>query len=250
MSASPVTVRYKEGLLHGFLVLSTLEGQAIADGDLTQIAHGDVITSRLVYHFKDRSLQDETTVFSQRRDFRLISYRLVQKGPAFQHPLEMSVATSTGEVTVRYTDNGTEKVETERLKMPPDLANGLVLTLLKNLAPDAPPLKVSMLVATPKPRMVKVAITAQGSEPFTLGASGRKATHYVLKVDIGGIAGLIAPLLGKQPPDSHVWILGGEAPAFVKSEVLSYFGGPMWRTELTAPTWPRSAQSKEESAKP
>ena len=246
LSASPVTVRYKEGLLHGFLVLSTLEGQAIADGDLTQLVHGDQITSRLVYHFRDGSLQDESTVFSQRREFRLISYHLVQKGPAFQHPLEMSAATSTGEVTVRYTDDGKEKAETERLKMPPDLANGLVPTLLKNLASDAPPLEVSLLVATPKPRLVKVAITAQGSEPFTLGASGHKATHYVLKVDIGGLAGLIAPLLGKQPPDSHVWILGGEAPAFVKSEVLSYLGGPVWRTELTAPTWPRT-EPKERS---
>ena len=32
------------------------------------------------------------------------------------------------------------------------------------------------------------------------------ATHYVLKVEIGGLAGVVAPLVGKQPPDSHVWI--------------------------------------------
>ena len=57
----------------------------------------------------------------------------------------------------------------------------------------------------------------------------RKATHYILKVDIGGIAGVVAPLVGKQPPDSHVWILGGEAPAFVRSEQPLYNGGPVWR---------------------
>jgi hypothetical protein len=56
---------------------------------------------------------------------------------------------------------------------------------------------------------------------------------------------LVASWVGKQPPDSHVWILGGEAPAFVKSETLSYMGGPMWRTELVAPTWPRT---KDEDA--
>lgn len=43
------------------------------------------------------------------------------------------------------------------------------------------------------------------------------------------------------PPDSHVWILGGEAPAFVKSEQPLYFGGPVWRIELASPSWPRGA---------
>src|SRR5207253_10971097 len=28
----------------------------------------------------------------------------------------------------------------------------------------------------------------------------------------GGVAGLIARLLGKQPPDTHVWVLTGDAP--------------------------------------
>ena len=57
------------------------------------------------------------------------------------------------------------------------------------------------------------------------------------KVDIGGLSGLLAPLLGKQPPDSHVWILGGEAPAFVKAEQPLYLGGPVWRIELVSPVW-------------
>jgi hypothetical protein len=66
----------------------------------------------------------------------------------------------------------------------------------------------------------------------------RQATHYVVKVDIGGLSGLLAPLLGKQPPDGHVWILGGDAPAFVKSEQQLYFGGPVWRIELVSPVFP------------
>jgi hypothetical protein len=86
---------------------------------------------------------------------------------------------------------------------------------------------------------VKPAVTAVGEERFSTGATSRTATHYVLKVEIGGVSGLLAPLLGKQPPDSHVWILGGEAPAFVKSEQPLYFGGPVWRIELVSPSWPR-----------
>ncbi len=240
MSAAPVAVRHAEGLVHGFLVLRTLAGDTLADGDLIQVARGDRITSRLVFHFKDGSVHDETVVYSQRRNFRLLTDHLVQKGPAFQHPMEVSIDGPTGQVTVRSSDDdGKEKVVTERLNLPPDVANGLVLTLLKNVQSDASQLTVSMVAATPKPRLVKLAITAQGEEPFSVGGSSRKATHYVVKVEIGGAAGLVAPLLGKQPPDTHIWILGGEAPAFVKSEGPLFFGGPIWRIELVSPVWPR-----------
>ena len=204
-SASPVAVRYREGLLHGFLVLSTLDGTPIAEGDLIQVPEGNRITSRLIFHFKDGSQSEETTIFSQRGYFRLISYHLVQKGPAFQHPTEISIMPSKGEVTVNYTDDdGKEKTANERLKLPPDLANGLVLTLLKNLGSDPPPLEVSMVVAAPKPRLVKLAIGSPGKDPFSLVGAGREALHFVIKVESGGIAGLLAPWLGKQPPDSHI----------------------------------------------
>ena len=96
-----------------------------------------------------------------------------------------------------------------------------------------------LVAATPKPRLVKLAITPQGEESFSIGGSNQRATHYVVKVEIGGVTGLLAPLLGKQPPDARVWILGGEAPAFLKSEGPLYLGGPVWQIELTSPVWPR-----------
>ena len=86
---------------------------------------------------------------------------------------------------------------------------------------------------------MKLAIAGAGEEPFSTGGATRKAMHYVLKVDIGGIKGFIAPLIGKQPPDSHVWILNGDAPAFVKSEQQLYNEGPVWRIELVSPVWPK-----------
>ena len=243
--ASNVPVLYKEGLTHGFLVLSTLDGKQIAVGDLTEVARGNKVTTRLVFRFSDGSLQDETTVFSQRQNFHLITYHLVQKGPAFPHPTEVSIVTSTGQVTVQYTnDKGEEKTESERLKLPPELANGLVLTVLKNLGPEDQPPQLSMVVAAPKPRVVKLAISAQEKDPFTIAGSRREALHYVIKIEIGGLAGLVAPLLGKQPPDAHLWIIGGEAPTFVKSEALSFLGGPVWRMELASPVWPKSEQAE------
>ncbi len=234
--AEPVAVRHAEGIVHGFLGLRTLDGKTVADGDLIQHAQGDRVTTRLVYRFRDGSFREETAVFSQRQTFRLIRSRLVQNGPAFS-PLEMDIDCATGQVNVRYTDDGgASKVESEKMELPADLANGMVLTLLKNVT-GAPPRELSMVVPTPKPRLVKLEVSVSGEEPFSIGASRRKATHYVVKVNIGGLAGLIAPLVGKQPADSHVWILGGEAPAFVKSEGPMFLGGPIWRTELVTPTF-------------
>ena len=238
LRAEPVAVRYPEGLLHGFLTLRTLDGRTIADGDLSQVASGAQVTSRLTFHFRDGSLYDETAVFTQRDQFRLVSYRLVQKGKSFPRPLEMSIDGGSGQVQVRYTDDeGETKTESERMELPPDLANGLIQTLLKNVRGQA--VSFSYLAATPKPRLVKLEITAGPPARFSTGQRGRTATHYVMKVEIGGLSGLLAPLVGKQPPDSHVWILGGDAPAFVKAEQAFYVGGPIWRVELASPTWPR-----------
>jgi hypothetical protein len=159
--------------------------------------------------------------------------------------MEVSIESSTGQCTVQYTDgDGKEKTESERLKLPPDLSNGLVLTVLKNLPPDSPPVELSMVVPTPKPRLVKLKISTPGKDPFYLAGVQREAQHYVIKVEIGGIAGLVAPLLGKQPPDGHIWIEGGESPTFVKSESISFLGGPVWRIELVAPVWPKAATTE------
>ena len=239
VSAEPVAVRHVEGLVHGFLVLRTLEGVVLASGDLMQSADGDRVTIRLVFRFHDGSIHDETTVFSQRGHFRLVTDHLVQKGPAFPQPMEMTIDAASGQATVRYGgERGEEHVAGEHLDLPPDVANGMVPTLLKNILPNTSP-TVSLVVATPAPRLVKLAISAAGTDPFLIDGSAREATHYVVKIEIGGVAGVVAPLLGKQPPDIHVWVLGGETPAFVKSEGPLYVGGPSWRIELTSPVWPR-----------
>jgi len=243
VSSEVVPVRYREGLLHGFLVLSTIEGDILAHGDLTQVATGDRVTLRLVFHFKDGSLHDEATIYSERSSFRLLKYHLIQKGPAFKRSMDFSLDGSTGKATVRYTDDdGKQKNADEQLKVPPDVANGITITLLKNISPNSTQTTFSYVAPTPKPRLIKLVITPEGEDPFSFAGSTRKATHFVVKVDIGGVAGVVAPLIGKQPSDTHVWILGGEAPAFVKSEGALYLGGPIWRIELASPVWPKTPQ--------
>jgi hypothetical protein len=239
LSAEPVTVRHVEGIVHGFLVLRSSDGTVIANGDLIQLARGNRVTSRLVFHFADGSVNDETAVFSQQQQFRLVSDHLIQKGPSFPRPIDMTIDAASGQVTVRFVnEHGESKVEAERLRLPADVANGMILTLLKNVPADAAPTTVSFVAATPKPRLVKLVMTPVGQDPFSTASEGRAAAHYSVHVDIGGMSGLLAPLLGKQPPDSHVWVLGGDAPAFVRAQQPLYLGGPLWEIDLVAPAFP------------
>jgi hypothetical protein len=238
LQAEPVAVRHPEGVVRGFLVLRAPDSSILANGDLVQFVRGGRVTSRLLFHFRDGSLQDETAVYMENGRFRLVSDHLIQRGPSFPHPMEVSIDAASGRVTVRHREDGKEQVIEEQMELPSDLANGLTLTLLKNIAPDVTSTTVSMVAATPRPRLVKLVITRGAEEPFSVGHASYKATRFNIKVEIGGLAGLIAPLLGKQPKDASVWILGGDAPGFVKSESQLYEGGPLWSIELAAPDSP------------
>ena len=235
--AAPVTVRHREGLVHGFLTLRNLQGELLANGDLIQNERGNRVTSRLVFRFKDGSLSDETVVFSQGREFRLISDHLIQKGPAFPHPLEMRINGGSGEVTVRYSEDGQEKTARDHLKNASELANGMLLVLLKNLPAGGADARLTYVVATPKPRVVTFIASVADEDDFKTGDEARKAKLYRLKIDLGGITGVLADLLGKNPPDEQVWIIPGEAPAFVKSEGQLAPNSPVWRIELASPVW-------------
>ena len=211
LSADSVAVRYAEGVVRGFLVLRAPDGSVIANGDSIQ----------------------------QRKRFQLVSDHVIQRGPSFPHPMEMSIDAASGRVTVRHRDGDKEQVVEERMELPPDLANGIVSTLVKNLAPDAASLTVPMVVASPKPRLVKLLITRAGLERFSAGRNAYKATRFNVKVEIGGIAGVVAPLVGKEPKEASVWIVRGEAPGFVASESQFFQDAPLWRIELAAPNFPR-----------
>src|SRR5689334_9487817 len=65
LGASPddpqgITVRYAEGVVHGFLELTDSAGASIADGELLQVHHGEYIESRMRFRFRDSSFFEET----------------------------------------------------------------------------------------------------------------------------------------------------------------------------------------------
>jgi hypothetical protein len=101
---------------------------------------------------------------------------------------------------------------------------------------------VPLLVTTPKPRLVKLVITSQGEEQFSVVGTPRKAIHYEIKIDIGGFAGMVAPMVGKAPPNIELWIIGGQAPTFVKEQGPIYPEGPVMTIELASPVWPDAAR--------
>jgi hypothetical protein len=232
LNADPVPVRYTEGVSRGFLRLRGTDGTRLADGELSQHCVGRRVTSRLTFRFRDGSVYDETTVFLQQRQFRLVTEHVVQRGPTFPRSQDMFIDASSGNVTVRYTDGDEDKVVSEHLDLPADVGNGMILTLLRNIRPGAPPRSLAFVAATPKPRMIKLDISVSGRERFSTGHLSVMATHYVVKVDLGGVTGVLASVAGKQPPDSHVWMVDGEPPVFVAAEQPFFSGGPLWRIEL------------------
>jgi hypothetical protein len=233
--ADPVPVRHPQGSAHGFVALKTLKGTRIATGDMTQIVHGDRVTSRLVFRFRDGSIDDDITVFSQRGVFRLITDHHIQRGPSFPKPMDVLINALTGQIT-SHTKDG--KIRQDHVDLPPDVSNGLPPNLLMNVLPSAPETRLSFVAPTEKPRLIHVLIKPAGEVPFTIGGTKRKAIDFVLHAELGGVTGMIAPIVGKQPPDYHIWILPGTSPAFIREEGPLYEGGPIWRIEQISPAFP------------
>jgi hypothetical protein len=236
--ANQVAVRYPEGTTHGLFILRALNNKEIGSGELIETIEGQRVTSKMTLRFNDGSLYDETTQFVQDGRFRVLTYRLTQKGPAFKQALDMTVDAAHGTVTVHSSDDhGKDKAWTKQMHIPPDIANGILPYLLKNLSPETPQTTVSLIVATPKPRIVDLTISPQGLETFPFDGSKLQAMRYAVKVDIGGITGSVAKIAGRQPPDSFIWMLHSKVPLFLMAqETLE--GGPVCRIELSAPVLP------------
>ena len=229
-----IPVRFPEGMVHGFLDLRTASGALLANGDLLQTQKPGGMEIRMIFHFPDTSLFEETVLFTQQHEFSLRSYHLVQRGPAFARDLDASLQAS-GQylVKTRSHSDGESSEFAGTLEMPPDVSNGLVITLLKNLT-RRDTQTVHIVAFMPKPRMVSLELAPMSEVQVTHGRRREAAVDFSLKPKVGGVVGLFAKILGKIPPDSHVLIVVDEVPAFVRFEGPLY-DGPIWRIELAAP---------------
>lgn len=180
LEAAPIEVRSVEGTAHGLLLVRSVSGDLVGHGDFLQAAHSDRVESRLVLRFKDGSLHDETIAFSQQHVFTLLTYRLVQRGPSFPETLEAALDRKTGSYTVHSTRGGKEEASSGSIELPPDVYNGMVPMLLKNLV-SAASATVHVVAFTPKPRLIQLEMVPAGHQQLVTGDTTRQAMRYTLK---------------------------------------------------------------------
>ena len=184
-------VRYREGRVHGFVVLRDLNDRLLASGTSIQHANGNRVTNELALSFKDGSIYRETSVFSQTRTFRLLTYRLLRKGPVFKDTLDMSVTTSTGQVTIHYTDG---QGKTDAITRAPRAAcrsrqwHGFYAA--GRYRPECPKDHCFDARRNPEAAAGETRDFTSRRGSFTVGSYVGRATRYNVKVDIGGVSGL------------------------------------------------------------
>lgn len=237
--AAPIAVKFPEGMTHGFLLVRSLAGEILGQGEMIQtIKEDDLIENQLVFRFKDGSLHDEKVAFSQQRVFTMISYRLVQRGPSFPDQIDVSVDRGTAAYTVRSQEgeDGKAEVLTGQVDLPKDVYNGMLITMSKNLQKGADE-TVSVLAFTPAPQVIKVHLHAVDEDPVNIAEVSRKATQYVYTPQIGMIKEFFGKALGKLPAEFHYtcWIMNGKIPSFVQFEGPLQLMGQVVRIELVSP---------------
>ena len=235
-SADPVALKHMEGDVHAFLTISDDAGKLIGYADEVNVRAGRSWRSRLTIHFKDGSLADETALYTQGASLHLLTDHLVEKGPSFPRPTDLTIDTAKQQVVYHQEKDGKDELKTDAMELPADLANGILPMLLQNLSREQGEIKVGYVVMTPKPRLVRFAIHPDGQESYRAG-TGRSANHFRIHIDIGGIQGMVAPVIGKEPADMEAWVSAGEAPTFLRLHAFLYDGGPLWTLQLASPEW-------------
>jgi hypothetical protein len=239
--AEPISIRHIQRPMHQFMVARSEAGKIIARGEFSQVVQNDEVTMRLTYQFLDGSIDDETTTYTQHGTFRLVRNHHIQKGPFFAKPVDFTVEAATGMAISRTTDkNGNIHVESHHIAMPDDLANGFIGTLLLNVPQNTAPFRVGMLVPVgPTARLIRILISPEGEQSFHMTGQSVKATVFRIHPELGGIVGVIAPLIGLQPKDVMVWVLEGEEPAVVR--IVGQLGGygPVVSSELEGTSFGR-----------
>jgi hypothetical protein len=72
----------------------------------------------------------------------------------------------------------------------------------------------------------------EGEDRVVFAGDPKSATRFLVDLEIGGLTGVVASVIGKTPPDVRYWLVLGEAPAFVRFQGPMYLHGPVWRVEM------------------
>jgi len=233
--AAPIPVRFVEGLTRGYMLLRDLDNRILAHGDLLQVVKGEEIEKQMVFRFKDGSLYDERVTYTERGAFRLKTYHLTQRGPAFDEDVEISLTASTGAYTVKKKDHddGKEKTDDGKLEVPDDLYNGLLMTIVKDLPKGGA--TVHFATFSPSARIIELELVPAGEHKITVGDLTQSALHIQIKPKLGFFLKVAAKILDRDPKDLHAWVATDDVPAFVGFEGAFNTPGPTWRIEVVSP---------------
>ena len=187
-TAAPVRVRYPEGPARGLLVLTSVDGKPLAHGELEQWMEGPIVVGRLAFEFADGSVYEQVVRFSQRRVFRLESYRLRQHGPSFTETVDTEFDRNGHyRVTRRAKPDAEEERAEGRIELPDDVMNGLTSIVCKNVMPDGAA-TVHLVAFQPKPLIMDMQVGAEDAARFhALNDQRGVAVQYAER---GGLAGL------------------------------------------------------------
>ncbi len=218
------------GTSRAFLLIKDEQGKVVGRGEFTQAAHSNSVTSTLSLHFRDGSVDEETSHFTQGRTLRLLSDHHVQKGPSFPKSLDMTMD-AKGDLTESSTGDGKKKADSKHIDMPPDVTNGIIGAALLNLPPHTAERKFSFIAPNTKGRVIQLKVTPERTDSFAVADTQVKAQVYRIHYELGGLTGIVAPIIGKQPADSFVWVTTG-VPSLVREQAALYSGGPIYSLEL------------------
>lgn len=227
VSASPaeqIPVRHLQQPMQRWMVARSETRQTLARVEFSQSTKGDEVTMRMIFHFGDGSIDDETTTYRQQGVFQLVRDQHIERGPFFARPVDFTVNAATGELTSRIAEaNGGSSVETRHMDLPKDVANGFVGTLLLNVPPHTAPFRVEMVAPVGGGRLVQLLISPDSEQAFQMDGQRRRAMVFRIHPVLGGLVGILARLLGLQPKDVMVWIEEGAEPAVVR--IVGQLGG-------------------------
>ena len=155
--------------------------------------------------------------------FALQEYTLEQRGPSFPSAVALSLDRKSGAYHVQSLE--TERptlLSSGRLHLPPDVCNGMVLTLLRNL-PSGGDETVHFVAFTPEPKVVTLRLLPVNTATIRIGDMAKQVTQYVLEPKLGRLTPLFGKLLGALPQEFNyrVWLLTDDVPA------LAVFEGPL-----------------------
>jgi hypothetical protein len=117
-------------------------------------------------------------------------------------------------VRVRSFKAGKSENFDEVMHLPIDPANGLLFTLPKGLL-SGPSATVSYVAFSPKPWIVNIVYSQEGSDQLATQTESHKATRFIMEVKIGGISGVVASLTKKKPVDTHMCVAANGHPGQV-----------------------------------